>query len=232
MHAMILAAGRGERLRPLTDRLPKPLVKVGGQSLLWRHLDALTQAKVTKLVVNGAWLADQVFAEVARYAAEMRGFSPDWQWVTQQEPEGGLETAGGIIMALADLGSDPFWVVNADVLTDFSWSAMPHHLAEGMLAHLVLVPKPSFKAQGDFGLTAEGRVTPAGEWTFAGMSLLAPALFAGHAKGRLALAPILREAMRQGRVTGQVYSGYWQDVGSLERLVQARQDCDEAHKPD
>lgn len=225
MHAMILAAGRGERLRPITDRIPKPLVEVGGQSLLWRHLVALESTPVTNLVVNGAWLADQVFAEVANYAQTAKPrLSNNWQWHRQLEPEGGLETAGGIIMALPRLGTDPFWVVNADILTDFDWSAMPKTLDNGVLAHVILVPTPAFKSQGDFGLLEDGRVSPTGEWTFSGMSLLSPQLFAGFEVGRLALAPLLRAAMTKGQVTGQVYSSYWQDVGTLERLQQARQD--------
>ena len=229
MHAMILAAGRGERLRPITDQIPKPLVEVGGQSLLWRHLVAFESTPVTNLVVNGAWLADQVFAEVARYAQTAKprlpsGSASDWQWHRQLEPAGGLETAGGIILALPKLGTNPFWVVNADILTDFDWSAMPQTLGDGVLAHLVLVPTPAFKSQGDFGLLADGRVSPTGEWTFSGISLLSPQLFAGFEVGRLALAPLLRAAMAKGQVTGQLYSGYWQDVGTLARLQQARQD--------
>jgi len=225
MHAMILAAGRGERLRPVTDQIPKPLVEVGGQSLLWRHLVALESTPVISLVVNGAWLADQVFAEVARYKQTTKAHLPvNWQWHRQLEPAGGLETAGGIIMALPRLGREPFWVVNADILTDFDWSAMPQILGDGVLAHLVLVPTPAFKNQGDFGLTADGRVGPAGDWTFSGISLLSPQLFEGFELGRLALAPLLRAAMAKGQVTGQVYSGYWQDVGTLGRLQQARQD--------
>nr|WP_093447864.1 nucleotidyltransferase family protein [Thiomicrospira sp. ALE5] len=226
MQAMILAAGRGERLRPLTDSCPKPLVEVGGQSLLWRHLVALEQTSVTQVVVNGAWLAEQVFAEVARYAQQAKARLPsDWQWHAQLEPAGGLETAGGIIMALPQLGGQPFWVVNADILTDFNWSAMPQTLAEGMLAHLVLVPTPAFKTAGDFGLDEQGRVSAQGCWTFSGISLLSPDLFKGLTVSRLGLAPLLRDAMAQGRVTGQIYKGYWQDVGTLERLAQARQDA-------
>ncbi|MFA6699749.1 MAG: nucleotidyltransferase family protein [Thiomicrospira sp.] len=216
MIAMILAAGRGERLRPLTDDCPKPLMQVGERCLIEYHLLKLAQQGVACVVINHAWLGDKI--EAALGCGSRYGLKIEYS----AEPEGGLETAGGIIQALPKLGDRPFWVINADVFSALDFAQLPRDLAEGSLAHLMLVPTPSFKPQGDFGLTPAGRVTAQGEWTFSGFSLLSPALFDGLAPGRRALAPLLREAMAQGAVTGEVYQGYWSDIGTLSRLEAAR----------
>jgi MurNAc alpha-1-phosphate uridylyltransferase len=216
MIAMILAAGRGERLRPLTDHCPKPLMQVGEHRLIEYHLFKLAQQGVREVVINHAWLGEQIEAVLgdgSRY-----GLNIDYS----AEPDGGLETAGGIIQALPKLGDKPFWVINADVFTTLDFARLAQDLAADTLAHLMLVPTPCFKSQGDFGLTPTGRVTAQGEWTFSGLSLLSPALFDGLAPGRMALAPLLREAMSQGAVSGEVYQGYWSDIGTLARLEQAR----------
>lgn len=206
--AMVLAAGRGKRMRPLTDHTPKPLLKVCGRPLLDWHLERLAVAGVEEVVVNGAWLRDQIEAYVAhpRYGLKVH-FSPEPR-------EGGLETAGGIIQALPLLGSDPFIVVNGDVFTDFDFSVLP---AQVELAHLVLVPSPPHNARGDFGLEA-GRVTPNGPFTFAGISVLTPELFEGVSPGVRPLAPLLRAAMKSERVSGMLYEGAWYDIGTPERL--------------
>lgn len=207
--AMVLAAGRGERMRPLTDTIPKPLLKVCGRPLLDWHLEKLAAAGVREVVVNGAWLKEQIadFLRTPRYGLKLR-FSP--------EPPGGLETAGGIVRALPYLGEAPFIVVNGDVFSDYDYAHLPVPQA---LAHLVLVPSPAHNPAGDFGLE-NGLVTPEGPWTFSGISVLSPALFAGVAPGVQPLAPLLREAMAQGQVSGELHEGLWSDVGTPERLAQ------------
>lgn len=214
MKAMILAAGRGERLRPLTDHTPKPLVNLAGKPLIEYHLEKLGKIGVKEVVINYAWLGEQFEARLGD--GEQFGIKITYS----PEPQGGLETAGGIINALQILGDKPFIVVNGDVYTDYDFSLLPPTLSPGLLAHLVLVPTPSFKTQGDFGLTELGQVRAQGEHTFSGISLLAPQLFSGAKRGKVALAPILRQAMMQGRVSGEVFNGLWSDIGTLDRLEQ------------
>lgn len=216
--AMILAAGRGNRLRPLTDVLPKPLMEVGGQALIEHHLLALASAGVTDVVVNHAWLGEKIETKLGNGNA----YGVHIQY--SAEPEGGLETAGGILQALPKLSdhSAPFLVVNGDVLTDYNFAGLAKMvLPDDVLAHLVLVPTPAFKATGDFGLE-NGRVVAEGEWTFAGISVLHPSLFDGLTPGVEPLAPLLRQAMAAGKVSGEVYSGLWDDIGTVERLEAAR----------
>lgn len=217
MKAMILAAGRGNRLRPLTDHDPKPLLTVKGKSLIEYHIDALVRAGIYQLVINHAWLGKKIEAKLGSgvaYGAEIE---------YSEEGEQGLETAGGILKALPKLtdGKTPFVVVNGDVLTDFDFQALCQHtLAEGCLAHLVLVPTPAYKAEGDFGLQA-GKVTEQGDLTFSGISLFHPDFFKGLTPGVRPLAPVLRAAMKDGQVTGVCYQGRWDDIGTPERLEQA-----------
>ena len=222
--AMVLAAGRGQRMRPLTDHTPKPLLKVCGRPLLDWHLERLAAAGVEEVVVNGAWLRDQIEAYVARprYGLKVH-FSPEPR-------EGGLETAGGIIQALPLLEAEPFIVVNGDIFTDFDFATLPENVD---LAHLVLVPSPPHNPQGDFGLEA-GRVTPEGPLTFAGISVLSPRLFDGLTPGVRPLAPLLRAAMAEGRVTGMLHEGTWYDIGTPERLHALAQSlgcAEDARKP-
>ncbi len=205
--AMILAAGRGKRMRPLTDTTPKPLLPVCGRPLLAWHLHKLAEAGFRRVVVNGAWLSEQIEAFLQQVDLDLAlHFSP--------EPPGGLETAGGIVQALAWLGDAPFAVINGDVFSEYDYTRFR---APQGLAHLVLVPSPPHHPEGDFGLEA-GRVTPQGPWTFSGLSVLSPELFQGVAPGFRPLAPVLREAMAQGAVTGEVFDGLWSDVGTPERL--------------
>lgn len=219
--AMILAAGRGNRLRPLTDSLPKPLVKVCGKSLIEYHIEKLAAVGVTDIIINHAWLGEKIEATLGcgqRWGVTIH-YSP--------EPEGGLETAGGIINALPLLGHAPFIVINGDVYCDFDFEPLIKQ-AQQMLgrsdtqAHLMLVPSPEHNAQGDFGLT-NTRVTDAGHYTFAGLSVLSPALFTDLDVGFIKLAPILRQAMQRQTVTGTVFEGFWSDVGTLERLALTQQ---------
>lgn len=218
--AIILAAGRGNRLRPLTDELPKPLVEIHGQSLIEYHLRALSQAGVQQVVINHAWLGQMIEDKLGT------GASYEMQITYSPEPEGGLETAGGIVQALPLLtdGKKPFLVVNGDVFTDFNFAALAQAtLSKESLAHLILVPTPSFKTQGDFGLSKDGKVMTTGDYTFSGISLLHPDLFSGLEPGVVPLAPVLRKAMKNGLVTGEIYSGRWDDIGTLERLEAARE---------
>jgi len=211
MIAMILAAGRGERLRPLTETVPKALVEVGGESLLERHLEALKQAGIEDVVINLGWLGNKI--------AERVGSGASYGLTVSYSPEGDniLETGGGIHRALPLLGSDPFLVVNADIYTDMSY---PMSVDDDDLGHLVLVPKPEHKAQGDFGIEA-GRLVnrdkPA--YTFSGAAVYRPEFFADCEPGRFPLAPMLREVAEADRLAAAVYEGLWEDVGTPERLA-------------
>jgi MurNAc alpha-1-phosphate uridylyltransferase len=212
MKAMILAAGRGERMRPLTDRLPKPLLPVAGKPLIEYHIQGLARAGIRELVINHAHLGSLLEARL--------GDGARWGVAIRYSPEGqALETGGGIFHALPLLGEAPFVVVNGDVWCDFDFRRLA--LAAGCLAHLVLVDNPPHHPQGDFGLHA-GQVQPgaAGRLTFSGIGLYHPLLFAGCQAGAFPLAPLLRQAMAKGQVSGERYAGTWIDVGTPARLAQ------------
>lgn len=208
---MILAAGRGERMRPLTDNLPKPLLKVAGKMLIEYHLEKLKSAQITEVVINHAWLGEKI--EQALGDGSQYGLNIHYS----HEAEA-LETAGGIINALPLLGSDAFIVVNGDIYCDYDLSILPPSLSG--LAHLVLVNNPPHNPQGDFVLTNTGAVEQEGEnkQTFSGIGVYHPDLFKGYPNGKLALAPILRKAMDQHQVSGESYQGVWHDIGTPERL--------------
>ncbi|NCF51012.1 NTP transferase domain-containing protein [Gammaproteobacteria bacterium] len=212
MIAMILAAGRGERLRPLTDQLPKALVEVAGTSLLERHLAAVRAAGVRTVVINLGWHGEQIVERIgsgSRYGVDVV-YSPEGDDV--------LETGGGIHRALPVLGSDPFVVINADVYTDMP---IPLDLTEdGALAHLVLVPTPAHKSAGDFDLV-NGRIRNSDQpsLTFSGVAVYRPEFFAECSPGRFPLAPMLRVAADAGQMTGSLHEGTWEDVGTPERLA-------------
>lgn len=222
--AMILAAGRGERMRPLTDVHPKPLLEVRGKPLMQWPMEALAAGGFTDLVVNTAWLGEQIperFGDAATYSHEGRDFG------------GALETAGGIVRALPLLG-DVFWVAAGDVFApgfDFSQADVDRFIESGRLAHLWLVPNPSHNPKGDFGLSPEGLAlnTAGQKYTFSTIGLYRAALFAppycdipaGNPRGvKAPLAPILRAAMENDRVSAALYTGPWTDVGTPERLLQ------------
>ncbi|MCF6253681.1 MAG: nucleotidyltransferase family protein [Thiomicrorhabdus sp.] len=219
MKAMILAAGRGNRLRPLTDTVPKPLIPVCGKPLIEYHIEKLAAIGITDIVINHAWLGEVLETSLGngkRWGVNIE-YSP--------EPEGGLETAGGIIQALPLLGNAPFLVLNGDVYCDFSFdsllqTAQQMQLDSSLLAHLILVPSPNHNQTGDFDLNEQQQVIPQGELTFSGLSVLSPALFKGVEGGRKKLAPILRQAMEKRHVTGEIYQGIWSDVGTVERLAE------------
>ena len=212
---MLLAAGRGERLRPLTDRLPKALAEVAGEPLIVRHLRALAEAGICEVVVNLSHLGDQIRERLGDGGA----FGLRIQY--SPEPEPPLETGGGLLQALPMLGPDPFWAVNADICTDYAFAAPP--LETGDLAHLVLADNPPHHPDGDFGLE-RGRVrdAQAARLTFAGIGLYRPELFAGCAPGRFSVVPLLRAAMARGQVRGEHFRGRWTDAGTPERLDAAQ----------
>ena len=209
---MILAAGRGERLRPLTDRIPKSLVQVRGESLLERHLNNVRAAGITDVVINLGWLGERIVERIER--GERYGLD-----VTYSDERGDvLETGGGIHKALPKLGDEPFLVVNADIYTDMP--VPDTALADEHLGHLVMVPTPDYRPHGDFniedGLVRNGD-DPA--YTFSGVAIYRPELFEGCEAGRFPLAPLLREAADAGRLSGSVFEGLWADVGTPERLA-------------
>lgn len=215
MKAMILAAGKGERMRPLTLTTPKPLVRAGGVPLIEYHLRALAAAGFTEIVINHAWLGQQIedyLGDGSRYGVHIQ-YSPEG------EP---LETGGGIFRALPLLGDDAFVVVNGDIWTDYDFSVL-HQPIPG-LAHLVLADNPAHHPRGDFQLV-DGQVRDgkpdADTLTYSGIAVLHPQLFDGCVAGAFKLAPLLRTAMANGQVSGERLNGLWVDVGTHERLAEA-----------
>ena len=211
MMAMVLAAGRGERLRPVTDGIPKALIEVRGEVLLERHLRAIASAGVDSIVINLGWLGDQIVERV--------GSGSEFGLNVIYSPEGDniLETGGGIHRALPMLGNDPFLVVNADAYTDMPMPVAS--LSDNDLGHIVLVPTPDYKATGDFDLN-NGRVATAEapQLTFSGIATYRPEFFDDCQPGRFPLAPMLRNAADDDRLSGEVYAGVWNDVGTPDRL--------------
>ncbi|GMU44133.1 MAG: nucleotidyltransferase family protein [Xanthomonadales bacterium] len=212
MRALIFAAGRGERMRPLTDTCPKALLRLRGEPLIGWHLRALARAGIVDVVVNTGWLGAQLPMSLGH--GETFGLRIQWS----HEPPEALETGGGMRQALALLGDAPFIALNADIHTDFDYATLPAEPAG--LAHLVLVDNPPQHPRGDFVLRA-GRVHLCGapRLTFAGIGVYRPQLVAHYPPGRYGLAPILREAIDFGVVSGEHYQGAWSDVGTPERLA-------------
>lgn len=210
MKAMILSAGRGERMRPLTDTLPKPLLSVGGRPLIVHHIEKLKAAGVTQLVINHAWLGHKL--------VEALGDGAQWgvqiQWSAEAQA---LETAGGIIQALPLLGTAPFLVINGDTWLDIDYQYLVNTPLKEALAHLWLVPNPIQHPHGDFSLH-EGKVIDSPSFTFSGVGIYHPMAFASLPNGPRKLAPLLREWMAQGRVSGAMLAGQWHDIGTVERL--------------
>ncbi len=208
---MILAAGRGDRLRPLTDTTPKPLLRVRGQPLIERHVVGLARAGMERIVINLAWLGSMIsdyLGDGSRYGVAI---------VYSDEQPRALETAGGIFRALPQLGSGPFAVVNGDVYTDFPFETL--RLAADRDAHLVLVPNPPQHPRGDFGCEA-GLAVPqaAAQYTFSGIGVYRSAFFEGCTDGAFPLKPLLLRSMAAKRCSAELYPGKWEDVGTVERL--------------
>ncbi|MHC8353308.1 N-acetylmuramate alpha-1-phosphate uridylyltransferase MurU [Pseudomonas sp. RT4P38] len=214
MKAMILAAGKGERMRPLTLTTPKPLVRAGGIPLIEYHLKALAVAGFTEVVINHAWLGQQI----ENYLGDGSQYGVRIQYSPEGEP---LETGGGIFRALPLLGDEAFMVVNGDIWTDYDFSVL--HQPIGGLAHLVLADNPAHHPAGDFSLidghVRDGQPDTA-TLTYSGIAVLHPQLFEGCSAGAFKLAPLLRKAMADGQVTGEHLKGHWVDVGTHERLAE------------
>jgi MurNAc alpha-1-phosphate uridylyltransferase len=208
---MILAAGRGERLRPMTDTIPKPLLKVRGQPLIERHVAGLARAGIERIVINLAWLGSQIreyLGDGARYGVNI---------IYSEEQPRALETAGGIFRALPHLAPGPFAVVNGDIYTDFPFGTL--ELTCERDAHLVLVPNPVQHPLGDFGLQQGlALAEAASRYTFSGIAVYGCAFFAGCTDGAYPLKPLLLRSMAAKRCSAQLYTGLWEDVGTPERL--------------
>ena len=218
MKAFILAAGRGERMRPLTDSIPKPLLVVGDEPLIVHTIRGLAAAGVSDLVINVSHLADQIEAFL--------GGGDQWEVkISYSREDVALETAGGIVNALPLLGDSPFILVNGDIWTHFDFSVLVKRSLANSLGHLVLVSNPRHHPQGDFYLD-RGKLTNEGveALTYSGIGLFSPGLFSDLAPGKRPLAPILREAISSSQLTAEKYTGTWVDVGTSERLSQLNAD--------
>ncbi len=210
MKAMILAAGRGERMRPLTDQTPKPLLTVGGKTLIEYHIEALRQAGIRELVINVAWLANQIID----YLGDGSRFNMHIQYSIETPA---LETAGGILNALPLLGEQPFMVVNSDIYTAYDFCTLLKKPQK--LAHLILVENPEQHSHGDFSISNHLLCEKSQEtFTFSGIALYQKAFFDGLFPGKKPLAPLLNKAMQQQQITAEVYRGKWFDIGTPERL--------------
>ena len=217
MKAMVLAAGRGERLRPLTERVPKPMVEAGGSALIDWHLRRLAAAGLRDAVINVSHLADQIVAHVgdgARYGMRVA-------WSRETEP---LETAGGIANARALLGEEPFLLVNSDIYCEVDFSPLKSLPLRSNRAHIVLVPNPLHHPEGDFtlesGMVGNGA---APRYTYAGVAVVSPSLVSGVNPGdKVPLGPLLRKAAGEGKLSGELFRGLWTDVGTAERLAELR----------
>jgi len=218
MKAMILAAGLGNRMRPLTLYTPKPLLEVGGKPLIVWHIEKLKKIGVTEIVINSAWLADKLISSLG----DGSQFGVDIRWTREEE---GLETAGGIINALPLLGTDPFILVNGDVWTTMDFEALRDFKLTDDLAHLVLVDNPTQHPKGDFTLL-DGRAftfdqdVKGENLTFSGVSVIHPKLFDGLESGKRPLAPLLKQAMQNQKISAEKLQGAWVDVGTPERLME------------
>jgi MurNAc alpha-1-phosphate uridylyltransferase len=211
MRAMILAAGRGERLRPLTDTVPKPLFDINGKTLIERHLEKLSLAGFREVVINLDHLGDLIRDTLGN------GSSWDLNIHYSEEPQGALDTGGGIFQALSLLGDTPFAVINGDVFTDYPMARLRAIKCDH--AHLVMIPNPAHNPNGDFALHT-GRIDPDGQprFTFSGISVYNPRFFDACSAGRFSVVPMLIEAATANKVTGEFFRGSWHDVGTKERL--------------
>ena len=219
MKAMILAAGRGTRMAPLTDHCPKPLIPLQGRPLIVHHLEKLAAAGFTDVVINHAWLGHML--------EEALGDGSLWGLSIRYSPEASaLETGGGVFQALPLLGPEPFLLINGDVWTDWDYRAAQGLSLGGHLAHLWLINNPEHNPDGDFRLD-NGKVVDQRALTFSGISVVSPELWAGQQAGAYPLAPMLRQAMAGGRVSGAMLDGRWVDVGTPQRLAELESDLAE-----
>lgn len=211
MKAMILAAGKGLRLRPITDKTPKPLIEVFGKPLIVHHLERLAKAGVNDVVINLFHLGHLIEETLGTGSA----FGLKIHYLKEAEL---LDTGGGILNALPLLGSKPFWAINGDIFCDYDFEKLPRHLSSG-LAHVVLVPNPQHNPNGDFGLSEQNlQNTGTAKFTFAGINVYSPALFAEQKPGAFSVIPLIRTAADAQQVSAELYEGNWNDVGSPKRL--------------
>lgn len=217
MRAMILAAGRGERMRPLTDTVPKPLLSAAGKPLIQYHVEALAAAGVHEIVINLAWKGSMLrdaLGNGTRFGVSL---------AYSDEGDEALETGGGIFNALPLLGPEPFIVVSGDIWTDFAFRSVGSRLSSGSsdVAHFVLVPNPRFHPKGDFSLSG-GRITElkGPRRTYANIGVYRPAFFDGCRPGRFPLVPLMRAWTREGRVSGELYEGAWRNIGTPAQLAE------------
>jgi MurNAc alpha-1-phosphate uridylyltransferase len=217
MKAMILAAGRGERMRPLTDVTPKPLLPVGGKPLIQYHIEGLVAAGTRDIVINLAWLGSAIrttLGDGSRFGVRLH---------YSDEGDHALETGGGIYQALPLLGSEPFIVVSGDVWSDYPLRWLASRLAPDDVAHFVMVHNPDYHRRGDFGLREERIVDDGERLTYANIGVFTPAFFAGCKPGRFALAPVMRKHIAQGRVSGELFPGRWFNIGTPAQLAEIDQ---------
>lgn len=213
--AMILAAGRGERLKPLTNYLPKAMCLVKGKPLIEYHIERLAQLGFTRIVINHAYLGNQI----RRYLGD--GVKWNIELCYAPEPPGGLETGGGIFNALPLLGNEPFLTVNADIYTDFKFNTLA--LPKNSMTHLLLGSNPEHKQHGDFGLINQVQLTNSAQYTYLGIACYHPDAFKMYRAGRYSVIPMVRSLAEQQLATGELYTGLWVDVGTVERLNYCRQ---------
>lgn len=215
---MILAAGRGERMRPLTDKLPKPLLNVNNKPLIEYHIEKLAARGIDNIVINHAWLGHLI--------PEQLGKGQHWGVDLHYSNEGdnALETAGGIKKALSVIKTDYFVVVNGDVWSDFDFAMLPSSLPRGIKAHLILVNNPDHNPKGDFAIEGE-LLTNHGEssYTFSGIAIYHRSFFDGVESGKNALGPVIRQHIQDGEVSGELYQGKWFDIGTPQRLEELNQ---------
>lgn len=214
---MILAAGRGERMRPLTDETPKPMLRVNGVPLIEYHVRALVAGGIREIVINLAWMGAQIrefLGDGSKYGIKI---------TYSNEGAEALETGGGLVRALPLLGDAPFWLVNGDVFCEYGYRLRT--LARGIMGHLVMVPNPAHNPGGDFSL-ANGTVTrpTTNALTYSGVAIFHPDLFVGTADGKFPLAPLLDAAIDRGILSGEFFAGRWLDVGTPERLAELERD--------
>jgi MurNAc alpha-1-phosphate uridylyltransferase len=212
--AVVLAAGLGVRLKPLTDTMPKPLIEVQGKPLMVHHLERLRDAGFTQIHINTSWLAEKLqsfLGDGSRYGVHIH--------YSYEGPEP-LETGGGLFKMLPAIGREPFLVVNGDVFTDFPFENLKHSLKPDFLAHLVMVSNPEHHPQGDFHLSPAGHLRMEGEpkLTYSGIGVYRADFFKGRDAGRFPLLPLFKEAMRGEALSGEHYPGLWSDVGTIESL--------------
>ncbi len=217
MKAMILAAGRGERMRPLTDQLPKPLLPVAGKPLIQYTLEKLSAAGFNEIIINLAYRGQQIkdaLGDGQKFGVHI---------AYSDEGETALETAGGIIKALPLLGPAPFVVINGDIASDFPLKSL--HDKPFDLAHLIMMDNPPHHPQGDFALDKNGQLSEQGsdKLTFSGIGLYSPELFESFKSGPLKLRPVFQKAMRKQRISGEKYQGFWMDIGTPQRLIELEQ---------